>query len=31
LGILSFGHAEDNDGLPAFLERYTRVADGFSD
>jgi probable F420-dependent oxidoreductase len=24
-------HTEDKDGLPAFLERYTRVADRFSD
>jgi predicted urease superfamily metal-dependent hydrolase len=24
-------HTEDKDGLPAFLERYTRVADRFAD
>lgn len=24
-------HTEDEDGLPAFLERYARVADRFAD
>ena len=24
-------HADDKDGLPAFLERYTRAADRFAD